>query len=243
MPRPAARPKLDATSLDEADGLGDAPPEAKDLLASLARVETLAANQATSGFALGLLLDGDATVWTAADARITNAATGAVISSTGTLRDAVGLQIVAGTSGARVALWEREAIEEALRACPWVLEELAGAADRMLALAGGTTGDLGALDPGERGRLFEILAVVVARPGETVTSDAAPVAAICAGSVQVAEGDEGVTVGAGSVLFPRAEAQRALVGTDGAILLVGDASALAQVAAASSALAALFRQS
>jgi hypothetical protein len=242
MPKPVERPKLDATMLDGVEGLAETPPETKAQLAELARMEVVTAGEAVSGFALALVLEGEASVCSTEGANVLRVGPRELVASHGTLPDVVALKLVAASAGARFAVWEQEAVRAALDACPWVVEELAGAADRLNALASAIRGDIGTLSVGARARLYELLSVFVAKPGDTLTSDATPVAVVCSGSVQVPEGAEGMTVGAGSVLFPRAEAQAALVGTEGVVLLVGDGGALAELGNESPSVAMLFRR-
>jgi hypothetical protein len=144
-----------------------------------------------------------------------------------------------------VALWEQAPIDDALRACPWVLEELKARADQLQARAGATMGPLGELDEPTRDRVLDRLGVRVARAHEaltitTNTGERAPVVLVCVGSVEMRETGEPVVTRAGEALFPRGEAQVAKAGALGAILLVGDAEAAAELAAGPPLLAALF---
>jgi hypothetical protein len=144
----------------------------------------------------------------------------------------VALRVVAGPSGARVAVWEQAVLDEALHACTWVLEELKAEADRLQALAGATMGPLGDLDETLREQVLSRLSVRVAPAREPVDTDPA-VALVCVGSVEVHAGvrdggpSEGppnppVLVRAGEALLPRADVGEARAGAQGALLLVGD---------------------
>ncbi len=193
-------------------------------LASLARVEVLGADEEVSAFGAALLVHGEASVCaTIVDERISRAEVGTLVPTRGTFAGAVALRVVAGPAGARVAIWDQSVIDDALRSCPWVLEELVARADRLQALAGATMGPLGELDEPTRDRVLERLVVRVALAQEAVSADGAAAALVCVGSVEVSTAGEPVVVRAGEVLFPRANAEGAKAGAHGAILLVGDA--------------------
>jgi hypothetical protein len=214
--------------------LADLPPEARARLAALAKVEALAADEEISGFGAALLLDGDASVCaTIMDERVSRVEKGALIPTRGTFADAVALRVVAGAGGARLAVWDQSLVDEALRACPWVSEELVGHADRLQALAGAAMGPLGELDEDARAHLLELLSVRVSQAHEAVSDEGVAAALVCAGSVEVSEGGKPVVVRAGELLFPRGATEGAKAGAQGAILLVGDAAAAAALAESS----------
>jgi hypothetical protein len=211
--------------------LADLPPEARARLAALAQIEGLAADEEISGFGAALLVDGDASVCaTIMDERVSHVEKGALVPTRGTFADAVALRVVAGAGGARLAVWDQSVLDETLRPCPWVCEELVAYADRLQALAGATMGPLGELDDVARAHLLELLSVRVARAHEAVSDEGVAAALVCAGSVEVSEGGKPVVVRAGDLLFPRPSAEGAKAGAQGAILLVGDAAAAAALA-------------
>jgi hypothetical protein len=222
---------LDASALENVEAFADLPPETRARLASLARVEVLGADDEVSGFGAALLVAGAASVCaTIVDERVSRAEPGVLVPTRGTFADAIALRVVAGSSGARVATWDQAVIDEALRSCPWVIEELAARADSLQALAGATMGPLGELDEATRDRVLALLSVRVARPQEAVSAAGAAAALVCAGSVDATAGGAPLVVRAGEVLFPKAEPEGAKAGAQGAILLVGDASAAAALA-------------
>src|SRR5262249_16807748 len=156
------------------------------------------------------------------DERVSHAEKGTLVPTRGTFADAVALRVVAGAEGARVAVWDQPAVDDALRPCPWLSEELAAYADRLQALAGATMGPLG--------ELLELLWVRVARAHEEVSDEGLVAARVCVGSVEVKAGGRPVVVRAGEVLSPRADVEGAKAGASGAIPLVGDAAAAAALA-------------
>jgi hypothetical protein len=221
------RPTLDPGVLDNVEAFADVPPEMRVRLAALARVEVLGADDEVSGFGAALLVEGGASVCaTIVDERVSRAQPGDLVPTRGTFADAVALRVVAESSGARVATWDQAVIDEALRTCPWVIEELAARADRLQALAGATMGPLSELDEAARDRLLERLEVHVAQPHEPIST---AVALVCAGSVEANVDGAPVTVQAGEVLLPRAQAEGATAGPQGAILLIGDERAAAEL--------------
>jgi hypothetical protein len=248
-PKPEGKPEgksegagLDRSALESVEAFADVPPETLARLSMLARVEVLGADDEVSGFGAALLVEGGAVVSaTIVDEPVSRAEPGTLVPTRGTLAEAVALRVVAGPSGARVALWDQSVLDEALGSCPWVLEELAARADRLQALAGATMGPLGELDEAARNSVLERLTVHVTPPRDEVPTEGAAAALVCVGSVEIGATGQPVVVRPGEVLFPRSEAQGARAGAQGAILLVGDASVAAELAAGPPALAALFK--
>ena len=244
-PRPAPSAPL---SLDDVVAFASLTPEVRRRIASLARVEGLAADEEIAGFGAALVIDGSASVCaTIVDAPVASAEPRRLVTTRGTLSGGAALRIVAGADGARVATWDASAIEEALGgSAPEVLEELARRADRLQALAGATMGPLQDLDDATRAEILACFSVRVVRPGESLVEAAhklAGLTVVCVGSVDLA-GGAGV-VRAGELLFPRAAHRdmpaptAARAGLAGAILLVGD-RAIADRLASTPALASEF---
>jgi hypothetical protein len=242
IPPPAPRAEL---ALDEVEAFADLSAEMRQHLASLARIEALSADEEVSAFGAALVIDGDASVCaTIVDAHAAQARPGTLIVTRGTLAESVALRVVAGSGGARVAVWEAAAIEEALRSCPWVLEGLITRADELQAYAGATMGPLGELDDAARAVVLERLAVRVAPPREVILDAGAAVPGlilVCVGAIELASGG---VVRAGEVLFPQAALAGApapsvaRASASGAVFLVADRALSAELAA-SSPLAAL----
>ncbi len=80
--------------------------------------------------------------------------------------EVVALRAVA-TSRAKIATWSKAQIEDALKSCPWVLEELVRIGDRLAALAGVTMGPLGDLDDESRRATLDRFRVRVLAPNES----------------------------------------------------------------------------
>jgi len=204
-------------------------------LASLARVEALRADEEVSGFGAALLIEGGASVCaTIVDEPVARAVVAELIPARGTLPDSVALRVVATQGGARVALWDQAPIDEALHACPWVLEELAARADQLQARAAATMGPLGDLDEPTRDRVLDRLAVRVARAHEPVPLQPQEVdrgaVLVCTGSLEMSIGGKAAVLRAGDGLVLQEDAE-AKAGAHGAILLVADAPTAAELSA------------
>jgi hypothetical protein len=121
------------------------------------------------GFGAALVVEGEALVCARiADTPARRERPGALVPARGTLREGVPLRVVAGAAGAVVAVWEPAFVGDALRACPWVLDELRRQADHLQALAGATLGPLGELDDRSRDLVLPRLALRVVAPGEAL---------------------------------------------------------------------------
>jgi len=140
----AAAPLVEGVSLAEVRGLEDLPADAQAGLVEKARVEALGPDEEIGGFGVALVLEGDVRIMPSiADVACAFAAKGEVVFTSGSLEDGVMLRVVAGEAGARVAVWEPDALAEATASCPWVADELRLVADRYQALAGATMGAMG----------------------------------------------------------------------------------------------------
>lgn len=231
---PAASSPLAGIALDEVDAFVDLSPEMHQRLVSLARIETLAADEEVSSFGAALLLSGDGAVCaTIVDAPAFRATPRALVTAHGSLAETIALRVVAGARGATLAVWEQVAIDEALKDCPWVVEELAQRADRIQALAGATMGALGDVDEASRNLLLDQLTVRVVQPLEEVTAEGASapgVVVVGAGTIELhAGGAAERSLRSGDLLFPRSVLEgrpaprSARAGAGGAILLAGEA--------------------
>jgi hypothetical protein len=142
--RESIPPLVEGVSLADVRGLQDLPADAQAGLAHGARIEALGPDEEIGGFAVALVLEGDVRIMPSiADVACAFAAKGEVVFTTGSLEDGVMLRVVAGDAGARVAVWEPEALVEATASCPWVADELRLVADRYQALAGAMMGAMG----------------------------------------------------------------------------------------------------
>jgi hypothetical protein len=221
------------------EAFADLAPEMRQRVAALARVEVLAGDEEVAGFGGALVIEGDATVRaTIDDTDLSPAARGALVTIRGTAAESVALRVVAGAAGARVAVWDGAAIEDALRDCPWVLEELAERADRLQAMAGATMGPLGELDDAARRALLDKLRVRAVKPAEPFVAAGAELDAVtlvCVGAMEVEDGDEPRLVRSGELLFANAgkngdpAPSPARASTSGALLLVGDRALVEEI--------------
>jgi hypothetical protein len=237
--------------LDEVDAFSDLPPEMQHRLVALARVEALSADEEVSGFGAALLLSGEAAVCaTIVDTPACRAVKGTLVPSRGSLAEAVGIRVVAGSQGAKVAIWDQPAIEDALKSCPWVLDELVSRADRIQALAGATMGALGEIDEASRSELLDRLTVHFAQPGESLVEDGGEtlgLAIIGGGAVDL--GAKGATAAQslhpGELLFARAVLAKqraprsAHASASGALVLIGEAKIARELMTSSPPLASL----
>jgi hypothetical protein len=248
---PAAPTLIDGLPLDEVDAFVDLPPEMQQRLVALARIEALSADEEVSSFGAALLLAGEASVCaTIVDTPACRAVKGTLVPSRGSLSEAVGIRVVAGSQGARVAIWEQPIIEDALKSCPWVLDELVTRADRIQALAGATMGPLGEVDEAARNELLDRLTVHFAQPFESLVDDSGDtlgLAIVGGGVVELAaHGDlaakalhPGETLFARAVIEGRPAPRAASAGASGALVLLGEAKIARELMASSPPLAAL----
>jgi hypothetical protein len=249
---PPAPVLLDGLPLDEVDAFVDLPPEMQQRLVALARIEALAADEEVSSFGAALLLKGEASVCaTIVDTPACRAVMGTLVPSRGSLAEPVGVRVVAGSQGARVAIWDQAAIEEALASCPWVLDELVSRADRIQALAGATMGPLGDLDEASRGELLDRLTVHFAQPFECLVDaggETLGVAVVGGGVVELGPNGDTPTkaLHPGEMLFARAVIEglaaprSAHAGASGALVLIGEAKLAKELMVSSPPFASLF---
>jgi hypothetical protein len=219
--------------LADISAFGDLPSEVHDLLTEVARIEELGKDEEVSGFGATLVVQGDAVVSaTIVDTPAHRAPRGTLIPSRGTLAEGVTLRVVAGSDGARVAVWNQAVLDMALKSCPWVLDDLRPLADRLQALAGATMGPLGELEEAARMKVIDRMSIRVVRPHEIIVEQGTKLpwlAIVGAGAVELLKADR-VTgeVGAGDFVFPGMVVRdlpaptTIRAGAAGAILLTGD---------------------
>ncbi|WP_437277640.1 cyclic nucleotide-binding domain-containing protein [Sorangium sp. So ce375] len=158
---------LTGRDIEQIDAFADLPEEMHDELALAAHVEDLASDEELAVDGAALVLRGGAAVCAnIVDVPAERAAIRTLVPSRGTLEEGIPLRVVAGADGARVAIWKQATIDNALRSCPWVLDELRAVADRLQALAGATMGPLGELEETLLRRVLGRLRVRNLAPGE-----------------------------------------------------------------------------
>lgn len=223
--------------LEDVETFADLPAEPRDLLTEVARIEDLAEDEETTGFGAVLVLQGDASVCAAVvDTPARRVSTSALIPGRGTLAEGTKLRVVAGSGGARVAVWNQAVLDMALKSCPWVFDELKTLADRLQALAGATMGLLGELDEATRSKITERMSIRVVRPLEVIAEQGTKLSwlgIVGAGFVDLLKGDPARVTGdvrAGDFVFPVVALRDLPVPTSvrggpaGALLLVADRS-------------------
>lgn len=232
---PASARSVAGVVLDRIDAFSDLPQEVQMRLASAARIEHLAAEEEVSSFGAALVVDGEGHVCaTIVDAPAHHARAGSIVPTQGTLGDGVALRVVAGKSGATVAVWEADVVDDALKACPWASDDLRDRADRLQALAGATLGPLGDLDEAYRQQIVERLAVRVVAAHEVLIRQNEHGMAffiVGAGEIEICDGDPPTPTGeagpgdvlfAGAVIAGGPAPATARAGASGAVVLVGD---------------------
>lgn len=203
---------ISADTLENVAGLQDLPEDAQELLIERARLKDLAAEEEIRGFGLALVVEGSVAVMpTIADIAVAQVPRGHPIVGRGNLVDGVPLRVVAGAHGARVLHWSPRDLEDSVRECPWVVDELRGVGDRFQAFAGAALGPLGeSLDDVLRGMVVERCEVLLFLENELVAEKGKPLSGmfvIGGGHLEIVPGDaadEPATelLGAGEFLFP-----------------------------------------
>ncbi|MGK4001263.1 cyclic nucleotide-binding domain-containing protein [Sorangium sp. So ce1036] len=226
---------LTGRELEHIEAFADLPEGMHDELARAAHVGNLAPDEELAVYGAALVLTGSASVCAnIVDTPAERAATRTLVPSRGTLQEGIPLRVVAGAGGARVAIWDQTTIDNALRTCPWVVDELRGVADRLQALAGATMGPLGELEEPLLRRVLGRLRLRVLEPGEQLIHAGNPMPGLViigAGALDLIEERSRQSAGAarpGELLFasellagqPAPSIARAATG--GALVLVAD---------------------
>lgn len=247
------------SDLAEIDAFADLSEEMQEDLVRIAHVDVLGADEEVAGFGAALMLEGTASVCTTiVDTPIHHAKARTLVTSRGTLAEGVPLRVVAGSRGARVAVWDQKTIDEALQSCPWVVEELRAVADRMQACAGATIGPLGDLDEATLRSMLGRLTLRCLQPDEPLVIKGHPMPGLVVvggGALEQFKGDGGdegtprasATARPGDLLFagallrdqPAPATARATSG--GALLLVGEHSVLRELFEEAPALVAILK--
>ena len=211
-PAGGARAKRLASGIDlaDVDALSDLPDDARDAFVQAAIVREVSDGEEITDFALALVLQGRVHLAaTMVDATAQQLEVGAVVRARGTLEQVWPLRLVPDSSGARVAIWNQAAVQDAFRTCPWVEDDLRSAGDRFQALVGVTMGPLGErFDPMLRAQVASKLTLRVLAEHEVFTTkgEAIPGLLVLGSGELELIGDDGAPDGRvlrpGDFLFP-----------------------------------------
>lgn len=219
-----------STVLDELPAFIDIPAEHRSTFFREAKRKNLRAREVVRGFALGVVLQGEAHVLGGkSDLVVAKLTAGSSLRARGTVGKTVPLRIAAGTGGCEVVTWSEAPLQTTLQNCPWVDTELRSSANTILGRVGAANGLLGALEP----QIFEqlcdwlqprVLAVneIVLHEGETTP----PLLVVGTGNIElVKNGKVERTLSTGSLVLPaecargvKADVQ-ARAGADGAVVM------------------------
>jgi CRP-like cAMP-binding protein len=226
--------RIEGVALADVKGLQDLPPEAQLALVGRARIEMLGNEEEVGAFAVALVLEGEVALMpTIADAACARAGTGDVVFTQGSLEEGIALRVVAGESGARVAIWNKDDWDPVIADCPWVADDLRAVADRFQALAGAAMGALGdRFDESMRSMVTDRCEVRTLLPGEVVVEAGSTVPGmhiVGGGHVELVRDDAvedelgpGDFLFAAQVLAGGKAARTARAGEHGALVLFAD---------------------
>jgi hypothetical protein len=223
-----------ALVLDDVEAFADLPDDARTAFAAAATLHALAEGEEIGAFALAYVVSGAFDVAaTVVDAPAVRLLQGAVLRSRGTTDEGIPMRLIGATGAGVVATWSDESVEAAFRTCPWVEEDLRGAADRVQTLVGITIGPLGErLDMSIREAIVGKLTMRPLAPSEVVVNAGDPVPGLLlvgVGELELLRDDKvsGV-VGSGEFLFPTevlgagSAPATARAGAGGALVMFGD---------------------
>ncbi|WP_437657170.1 hypothetical protein [Sorangium sp. So ce1182] len=247
---------LTGRDIEQIEAFADLPEEMHEELARAAHVGDLAPDEELAVGGAALVLSGSAAVCAnIVDMPAERAAIRALVPARGTLEEGIPLRVVAGAGGARVAVWNQTTIDNALRTCPWVLDELRAVADRLQSLAGATMGPLGELEETLLRRVLGRLRVRGLEPGEQLIHAGNPMPGLViigAGALELVDERSHETIGAarpGELLFasellggqPAPSIARAASG--GALVLIADHPVLRELFESTPELLSILAQS
>ncbi len=210
------------------------PGELQKQLASTAALVDLGESEEVTGFGALVVVSGLVDVCaTIADIAAAMVPMGGLVPARTSIGDVVSLRAVAPAK-AKVATWTQEAIEDALRTCPWVLDELMKTGDRYAALVGATMGPIGDLDDESRRQTLDRFRLRMLRAGEVLADKGAEnpgLVVVGAGALDVGDDESDLeSLSSGDLLFPNTVLdgsplpKRVRAGSSGALLLVASRS-------------------
>jgi hypothetical protein len=190
--------------VEKIDAFADLPDELHQALRLSAKLATLGLEEEVSVTGAAVVLEGTAAVCAAiADCVAAQANIASLVPAFSSLDDSTKIRLVA-TEAAVVASWDRAALQEALRSCPWVLDDLTTLGDRYAALAGATMGPLGDLDEYSRLAALERLSVRVLKANEVLAAAGAELAGlmIVGSGVIIVERSSPIEYSSGDIVLP-----------------------------------------
>ncbi len=199
-------PSIDGLPFESVEALADLPEEAQTELSASGHMVTL-----TSGQQL-VLREGAALITrgtvhvtlTYSDVSAARVGAGAVVAARGSIESGP-LRLIADSAQTHVVTWTEAQLTQAMRDCPWVVDDLRLLADRFQAHASAGLGPLGErLDDALRAAVYERLQVRVLSPEECVAERGKPLKGlfvVAVGELNVASEVES-RIGAGEFLFP-----------------------------------------
>jgi hypothetical protein len=203
---PSQPPSVDGLAFESVEALADLPEEAQAELASAGKLLSLTTGQQTVlAEGAALITHGSVHVTlTFSDVSAARVGAGAVVAARGSIESGP-LRLIADAPDTRVVTWSEAQLTQAMRDCPWVVDDLRLLADRFQAHASAGLGPLGArLDDALRAAVYERLQVRVLSPDECVAEQGKPLKGlfvVAVGELNVAAGAErGIC--AGEFLFP-----------------------------------------
>jgi hypothetical protein len=180
LPQPSSEegqpPSVDGLDFQSVEALADLPEDAQAELAASGQLLSLTSGQEVvlhEGAAL--ITRGTVHVTlTYSDVSAARVGAGAVVAARGSV-EAGPLRLIADSAQTHIVLWTEEKMTQAMRDCPWVVDDLRLLADRFQAHASAGLGPLGErLDDALRAAVYERLQVRVLSPEESVAERGKP---------------------------------------------------------------------
>lgn len=200
-------PSVDGLEFESVEALADLPEDAQAALAATGQLITLNSGQEL------VLREGAALITrgtvhvtlTYSDVSAARIGAGAVVAARGSV-EAGPLRLIADSAQTHVVTWTEEKMTQAMRDCPWVVDDLRLLADRFQAHASAGLGPLGErLDDALRAAVYERLQVRVLSPDESVAERGKPLKGlfvVAVGELEVASDASHRPIRAGEFLFP-----------------------------------------
>jgi hypothetical protein len=200
-------PSIDGLEFESVEALADLPEEAQiELAASGNLVRLTSGQELVINEGAALVTRGSVHVTlTFSDVSAARVAAGAVVAARGSIESGP-LRLIADAAETHVVTWTEAQLTDAMRDCPWVVDDLRQLADRFQAHASAGLGPLGErLDDALRAAVYERLQVRVLSPEESVAERGKPLKGlfvVAVGELNVTSGGSERRIGAGEFLFP-----------------------------------------